>query len=716
MEQLPNEVSTLIFTLHRIEQKLGRVELIKRQTQRVCERLSVLLNALICLKQHEVVDPTIQESLCLLRQSVERTEDIIEKFTPNLNQPKSENWYHEAVRHGVQNLEFLRIHKLTSSATHLLSIALNLEHDFDESLIFSASTEDYNELVQRWDEIKSKFLEGIAELPLQDPIQVKLKRSLDYQLGKLSKIIKIKESEDIAEVFASSIEIPFFELSFLEHIGSSPSGSVYRGIYRGEDVAIKQLNFESFASHEWLKQLRQRVHALCELRSQHINGLIGACLEPGRYCIVMPYMAKRDLAQHLRSSQFSWGRRIQYALDIARGLRYLKCVPMAHGNLRCSNIMLDTNEGVHLSDFAFWDLNSTVQPNYASRYRIPPHILPWCAPELYTPGSRLDIKCDIYSFGFVMWELAAQSVPFHDLSESEIRQKVQNGERPPLFVEPPFLNFTHLMHACWKQDRRERIDIDMLIQSLEEMYELDQRLEVVENPCYNPNEQIEPELSSPHEYDSSPFHPLQATAPVSHSSSEGDHSVGNPLIFNSETPNLPDITTERNSQPMSCEAQHAFSYDSHTPYRPVEIITNEVALTTSESPSTPRSNTPGQVPHLNDGLDESESSFIPDDSTNFVGHPHSIPNLSNTPTRMRGPYVKKKVQMPKNRLEPGSHLPIHIEKRKRCYLCRHNCQREGKSSSKAYQSNTKCQACDVVLCHTPKRNCFVQYHTSNPTD
>ncbi|KAK9765409.1 hypothetical protein K7432_006290 [Basidiobolus ranarum] len=716
MDQLPNEVSALILALHRIEQKLGRVELIKRQSQKVCERLSALLNALICLKQHEVVDPTIQESLCLLRQAVERTEDIIEKFIPKPDQPKAENWYHEAVRHGVQNIEFLHIHKLTYTATHLLSIALNLEHDFDTSCIFTAGTEDYNELVQRWDEIKSRFLEGITDLPLQDPIHVKLKRSLDYQLGKLSKLIKIKEIDDISEVSNTSMEIPFFELSFLEHLGSSPSGSVYRGIYRGEGVAIKQLHFDSFVSHEWIKQLRQRVSALCELRSQHINSLIGACLEPGRYCIVMPYMAKRDLAQHLRSSHFSWGRRIQYALNIARGLRYLKCIPMAHGNLRCNNIMLDINDEVYLSDFAFWDLNSTVQPQCSSRHQIPAHILPWCAPELYMPGSRLDVKCDIYSFGFILWELATQSLPFHNLGEAEIRQKVQNGERPQLYVEPPFLNFTQLMHACWKQDRRDRIDVNMLIQNLEEMHDLEKRLEVENNSCYHQSEQIEPELSSPHELNSSPFHPLPVTAPVSHPSSSGEDPAGTSLIFNPETPNLTDINSDRNSHSIGREVQHSFSYDNHSTFRSVEIMTNQV-ISASESPSTPRSSTPNQTPHLNDGLDEVEHSFIPEDNTNYhVSNGDSISNANGTPSRMRGPYVKKKVQMPKDRLEPGSHLPVHIEKRKRCYLCRHNCQRDGKSSSKAYQSNTKCQACDVVLCHTPKRNCFVLYHTSNSTN
>ncbi|EFA84536.1 hypothetical protein PPL_01525 [Heterostelium album PN500] len=74
------------------------------------------------------------------------------------------------------------------------------------------------------------------------------------------------------------------ELEYTDKIGSGVSGKVYKGLYRGREVAIKVLKSadEAHNREEFLKEF----HVLASLQSNLIVGLYGVVLEP-RICLVM---------------------------------------------------------------------------------------------------------------------------------------------------------------------------------------------------------------------------------------------------------------------------------------------------------------------------------------------------------------------------------------------------------------------------------------------
>ena len=74
-----------------------------------------------------------------------------------------------------------------------------------------------------------------------------------------------------------------------ERIGLGSFGEVYRGFYRGTEVAVKRLK-ETKLSDRLLQEFICETQILCELRHPNVVLFMGACTEPPNACIVTEYM------------------------------------------------------------------------------------------------------------------------------------------------------------------------------------------------------------------------------------------------------------------------------------------------------------------------------------------------------------------------------------------------------------------------------------------
>ena len=70
--------------------------------------------------------------------------------------------------------------------------------------------------------------------------------------------------------------------------------------------------------------------------------------------------------------------------------------------------------------------------------------------------------------------------------------------------------------------------------------------------------------------------------------------------------------------------------------------------------------------------------------------------------------------MPLSRLTSGNHLPEYRVNRIVCEYCKHERQEEGvKATTNDNRSHVFCTLCNVALCLSSKRNCFVEYHSNS---
>ncbi|EPS67560.1 protein kinase, partial [Genlisea aurea] len=188
-------------------------------------------------------------------------------------------------------------------------------------------------------------------------------------------------------------------------IGEGGFGSVYKGrLESGTVVAVKQLNHEGLQGNQ---EFIVEVLMLSLLHHPNLVNLIGYCADGDQRLLVYEFMPLGSLENHLFDveSGLSWSTRLKIGYGTARGLEYLHCKanpPVIYRDLKSSNILLDDDFGVKLSDFGLAKLGPVGDNTHVSTRVMGTY--GYCAPE-YAMSGKLTLKSDIYSFGVVLLEL-----------------------------------------------------------------------------------------------------------------------------------------------------------------------------------------------------------------------------------------------------------------------------------------------------------------------
>ncbi|MED6121732.1 hypothetical protein PIB30_032967 [Stylosanthes scabra] len=166
---------------------------------------------------------------------------------------------------------------------------------------------------------------------------------------------------------ASGMHTPplFSEFSFFEvkqatnnfdqsrKIGEGGYGSIFKGMLRHSEVAIKMLHSDSMQGP---LEFQQEVDVLSKLRHPNLITLVGAC--PESFTLIYEYLPNGSLEDRLvckdNTPPLSWQTRIRIAAELCSALIFLhssKPHSIVHGDLKPSNILLDANLVSKLSDF-----------------------------------------------------------------------------------------------------------------------------------------------------------------------------------------------------------------------------------------------------------------------------------------------------------------------------------------------------------------------------
>ncbi|KAK8581324.1 hypothetical protein V6N13_144353 [Hibiscus sabdariffa] len=138
-------------------------------------------------------------------------------------------------------------------------------------------------------------------------------------------------------------------------IGKGGSGTVFRGIAGdGKLFAIKRLDTLSLQTE---REFQNELQILGGLRSPFLVTLLGYCVEKNKRLLVYEYMPNKSLQESLfgdANFSMSWQRRFDAILDVAKALEFLHfgCdPPVIHGDIKPSNVLLDSDYKAKISDF-----------------------------------------------------------------------------------------------------------------------------------------------------------------------------------------------------------------------------------------------------------------------------------------------------------------------------------------------------------------------------
>ncbi|KAM9812728.1 mitogen-activated protein kinase kinase kinase 10 [Syngnathus typhle] len=250
------------------------------------------------------------------------------------------------------------------------------------------------------------------------------------------------------------LEVDFSELLLEEVIGAGGFGKVYKGIWQGDEVAVKAARQDPDEDISvTAESVRQEARLFWMLRHPNIIALRGVCLREPNLCLVMEYARGGALNRALAGKKVPPRVLVNWAVQIATGMDYLHnqaFVPIIHRDLKSSNILiLEPMERDDLSvktlkitDFGLArEWHQTTKMSAAGTYA-------WMAPEVIKL-SLFSKSSDVWSFGVLLWELLTGEVPYREIDALAVAYGVAvNKLTLPVPSTCPEA-FAQLLAECW---------------------------------------------------------------------------------------------------------------------------------------------------------------------------------------------------------------------------------------------------------------------------
>jgi len=358
---------------------------------------------------------------------------------------------------------FSPVRWLSQWAQHLLSVGTVNSEDSDHHPITLG--EDVRSLVQR---ALQSDLERPDLLALRDEDSAEAFRIIEELLQSDSRLSNDPQAQQkhisllvaLSEASKSYPPDLFLQAEIADKENASRFGHfayVYFGRYKDSEVAVKMIrvSMREFRHIECRKRLYREAITWRHLRHPFVLPLVGIdnTAFTGYDCLISPWVEHGSVATCTDWLQKN-GREVPYARwinETLQGVEYLHSRQIVHGELRGSNVMVDTSLTVRLTDFglSFIYLEAETDNTLAGR------AVQWMAPELILCETPIfpSYPSDIYSFACVCVEIYSHQPPFFDLAPVQVILRISKGLQParPQGTQgaPMSDDLWQLIQSCW---------------------------------------------------------------------------------------------------------------------------------------------------------------------------------------------------------------------------------------------------------------------------
>lgn len=266
-------------------------------------------------------------------------------------------------------------------------------------------------------------------------------------------------------------EIPWEDLQIADRVGIGSYGEVYRGEWNGTEVAVKKFMNQDISGNA-LALFKCEVEIMSRLRHPNVVLFMGAVTRPPNLSILTEFLPRGSLYKllHKPNLQLDEKRRMRMALDVAKGMNYLHTSHpvIVHRDLKTPNLLVDKNWVVKVCDFGM----SRMKHHTFLSSKSTAGTAEWTAPEVLR-NEPSNEKCDVYSFGIILWELATLDVPWTGYHSMQVIGAVGfQGKRPdiPPRVDP---EVAELIRECWQTNPQARPSFGQIIARLKSLKHLE---------------------------------------------------------------------------------------------------------------------------------------------------------------------------------------------------------------------------------------------------
>ncbi len=212
-------------------------------------------------------------------------------------------------------------------------------------------------------------------------------------------------------------------------LGRGGMGTVYKAfdpaIHR--QVAIKTITKSALDPSELqyaIARFRHEAQAVGRLTHPRIAAIYDYGEDVDLAFIVMELVNGKSLYEHLQNkAKFDLAEIGEIVRQLLDGLGYAHAQGVVHRDVKPSNILINDDGRIKISDFGIAHLDSSSLTQVGEIMGSPGYM----SPEQFT-GEEPDARTDIYSAGVIAYELLAGRKPFTGSNVEIMRQVI--GERP----------------------------------------------------------------------------------------------------------------------------------------------------------------------------------------------------------------------------------------------------------------------------------------------
>ncbi|KAF7974055.1 hypothetical protein HWV62_13455 [Athelia sp. TMB] len=246
-------------------------------------------------------------------------------------------------------------------------------------------------------------------------------------------------------------------------------------------VALKALRYIKASDQKAKRRFEAEIQVWDKLDHPHILAFYGIVTNLGQIHMVSPWQDYGNVLEYVQA--YSDANRIHLVGGVfgasvlqersdavpqltgaAGGVQYLHEHNIVHGNLKCTNILVNDDHEARICDFGMSTVIEELGETSASSTSSVEISARWLAPELLegTDGSPT-VPADIYSFAMAILELFTEQHPFSDVKlEAAVIHRVVVLKRPPSRPTMPKVwkwltdELWGLMLTCWSSDANKR--------------------------------------------------------------------------------------------------------------------------------------------------------------------------------------------------------------------------------------------------------------------